>query len=128
MNRIITSLKENLSSVSKVALIVLLCALSGLVISFPLWKLASTFPVAYTVIALTLISVIVAFYLFRYFSKISTKKRIRVILRLLAIIVCLSGSILLILNQMRILGILALLLLPALLFIINMALYEKESV
>lgn len=128
MNRIITSLKENLSSVSKVALIVLLCALSGLVISFPLWKLASTFPVAYTVIALTLISVIVASYLFRYFSKISTKKRIRVILRLLAIIVCLSGSILLILNQMRILGILALLLLPALLFIINMALYEKESV
>ncbi|MBQ5998323.1 MAG: hypothetical protein IJL70_02495 [Treponema sp.] len=128
MNRIITSLKENLSSVSKVALIVLLCALSGLVISFPLWKLASTFPVAYTVIALTLISVIVASYLFRYFSKISTKKRIRVILRLLAIIVCFSGSILLILNQMRILGILALLLLPALLFIINMALYEKESV
>lgn len=127
MNRIISSLKENLSSVSKIALIIILCALSGLVISFPLWKIASTFPVVYTVITLTLIAVAAAFYTFRYFSKISVKKRIRVVLRILAIIVCLSGSVILILHQLRILGILVLILLPALFFIINMVLYEKES-
>ena len=127
MNRIVSSLKENLSSVAKVLLIILLCGVSGILIAFPLWKLASVYPAVYTAIALTLIFAVLVFYIGRYFIKISVKKRIRTILKTLSILLCTAGSVFLILNQHRIFGILALLLIPVFFFIIKISLYEKEA-
>jgi len=127
MNRIVSSLKENLSSVAKILLIILLCGVSGILIAFPLWKLASIYPAVYTAIALTLISAALIFYIVRYFAKISVKKRIRTALKTLSVLLCSAGSVFLILNQHRILGIIALLLIPVFFFIIKISLYEKET-
>ncbi|MCR5495554.1 MAG: hypothetical protein K6F15_07960 [Treponema sp.] len=126
MSRILNTLRENFFTAIKIIILVILCLLSGFIISFPFWKFATTNPKMYTICALSLISIFAIFYIVKNFRAMSVKKAAKILINFFIIAAGTAGIIILILNELRIISLLLLLAILFLCFLTNMLLYEKK--
>lgn len=126
MNRILSALRDNITSIGKIIFLIIFCVLTGLVISFPLWKFATVSPSLYTTICLILIGLSIIFLIYKFIRKNSAKKNIRFFLKTVIFLAGFTGSILLVLSEHRLLALLSIIVMMILIFICNLCLYEKE--
>ena len=127
MNRILSALRDNISNIGKIILLVIFCIFIGLIISYPLWKFATVSPELYTIICLFLIGLLVLFFTIKFIRKNTIKKNIRFFLKVIIFLAGISGSIMLVLSEHRFFALLCFLMMLILFFICNLCLYEKEA-
>lgn len=127
MNRILSALKDNISNIGKIILLVIFCIFIGLIISYPLWKFATVSPELYTIICLFLIGLLILFFTIKFIRKNTIKKNIRFFLKVIIFLAGISGSIMLVLSEHRFFALLCFLMMLILFFICNLCLYEKEA-
>ena len=127
MNRILSALRDNISNIGKIILLVIFCIFIGLIISYPLWKFATVSPELYTIICLFLIGLLILFFTIKYIRKNTIKKNIRFFLKVIIFLAGISGSIMLVLSEHRFFALLCFLMMLILFFICNLCLYEKEA-
>lgn len=127
MNRILSALRDNISNIGKIILLVIFCIFIGLIISYPLWKFATVSPELYTIICLFLIGLLVLFFIIKFIRKNTIKKNIRFFLKVIIFLAGISGSIMLVLSEHRFFALLCFLMMLILFFICNLCLYEKEA-
>ena len=127
MNRILSALRDNISNIGKIILLVIFCIFIGLIISYPLWKFATVSPELYTIICLFLIGLLILFFTIKFIRKNTIKKNIRFFLRVIIFLAGISGSIMLVLSEHRFFALLCFLMMLILFFICNLCLYEKEA-
>lgn len=127
MNRILSALRDNISNIGKIILLVIFCIFIGLIISYPLWKFATVSPELYTIICLFLIGLLILFFTIKFIRKNSIKKNIRFFLKVIIFLAGISGSIMLVLSEHRFFALLCFLMMLILFFICNLCLYEKEA-
>lgn len=127
MNRILSALRENISNIGKIILLVIFCIFIGLIISYPLWKFATVSPELYTIICLFLIGLLILFFTIKFIRKNTIKKNIRFFLKVIIFLAGISGSIMLVLSEHRFFALLCFLMMLILFFICNLCLYEKEA-
>lgn len=127
MNRILSALRDNISNIGKIILLVIFCIFIGLIISYPLWKFATVSPELYTIICLFLIGLLILFFTIKFIRKNTIKKNIRFFLKVIIFLAGISGSIMLVLSEHRFFALLCFLMILILFFICNLCLYEKEA-
>lgn len=127
MNRILSALRDNISNIGKIILLVIFCIFIGLIISYPLWKFATVSPELYTIICLFLIGLLILFFTIKFIRKNTIKKNIRFFLKVIIFLAGISGSIMLVLSEHRFFASLCFLMMLILFFICNLCLYEKEA-
>lgn len=127
MNRILSALRDNISNIGKIILLVIFCIFIGLIISYPLWKFATVSPELYTIICLFLIGLLILFSTIKFIRKNTIKKNIRFFLKVIIFLAGISGSIMLVLSEHRFFALLCFLMMLILFFICNLCLYEKEA-
>lgn len=127
MNRILSALRDNISNIGKIILLVIFCIFIGLLISYPLWKFATVSPELYTIICLFLIGLLILFSTIKFIRKNTIKKNIRFFLKVIIFLAGISGSIMLVLSEHRFFALLCFLMMLILFFICNLCLYEKEA-
>ncbi|MCI7436767.1 MAG: hypothetical protein MSH22_09255 [Spirochaetia bacterium] len=127
MNRILSALRDNISNIGKIILLVIFCIFIGLLISYPLWKFATVSPELYTIICLFLIGLLILFFTIKFIRKNTIKKNIRFFLKVIIFLAGISGSIMLVLSEHRFFALLCFLMMLILFFICNLCLYEKEA-
>lgn len=127
MNRILSALRDNISNIGKIILLVIFCIFIGLLISYPLWKFATVSPELYTIICLFLIGLLILFFIIKFIRKNTIKKNIRFFLKVIIFLAGISGSIMLVLSEHRFFALLCFLMMLILFFICNLCLYEKEA-
>ena len=127
MNRILSALRDNISNIGKIVLLVIFCIFIGLIISYPLWKFATVSPELYTIICLFLIGLLILFFTIKFIRKNTIKKNIRFFLKVIIFLAGISGSIMLVLSEHRFFALLCFLMMLILFFICNLCLYEKEA-
>lgn len=127
MNRILSALRDNISNIGKIILLVIFCFFIGLIISYPLWKFATVSPELYTIICLFLIGLLILFFTIKFIRKNTIKKNIRFFLKVIIFLAGISGSIMLVLSEHRFFALLCFLMMLILFFICNLCLYEKEA-
>lgn len=127
MNRILSALRDNISNIGKIILLVIFCIFIGLIISYPLWKFATVSPELYTIICLFLIGLLILFFTIKFIRKNAIKKNIRFFLKVIIFLAGISGSIMLVLSEHRFFALLCFLMMLILFFICNLCLYEKEA-
>ena len=127
MNRILSALRDNISNIGKIILLVIFCIFIGLIISYPLWKFATVSPELYTIIYLFLIGLLILFFTIKFIRKNTIKKNIRFFLKVIIFLAGISGSIMLVLSEHRFFALLCFLMMLILFFICNLCLYEKEA-
>lgn len=127
MNRILSALRDNISNIGKIILLVIFCIFIGLIISYPLWKFATVSPELYTIICLFLIGLLILFFIIKFIRKNTIKKNIRFFLKVIIFLAGISGSIMLVLSEHRFFALLCFLMMLILFFICNLCLYEKEA-
>lgn len=127
MNRILSALRDNISNIGKIILLVIFCIFIGLIISYPLWKFATVSPELYTIICLFLIGLLILFFAIKFIRKNTIKKNIRFFLKVIIFLAGISGSIMLVLSEHRFFALLCFFLMLILFFICNLCLYEKEA-
>lgn len=127
MNRILSALRDNISNIGKIILLVIFCIFIGLIISYPLWKFATVSPELYTIICLFLIGLLILFFTIKFIRKNTIKKNIRFFLKVIIFLAGSSGSIMLVLSEHRFFALLCFLMMLILFFICNLCLYEKEA-
>ena len=127
MNRILSALRDNISNIGKIILLVIFCIFIGLIISYPLWKFATVSPELYTIICLFLIGLLILFFTIKFIRKNTIKKNIRFFLKVIIFLAGISGSIMLVLSEHRFFALLCFLMMLILFFICNLCLYEKEA-
>lgn len=127
MNRILAALRDNISNIGKIILLVIFCIFIGLLISYPLWKFATVSPELYTIICLFLIGLLILFFTIKFIRKNTIKKNIRFFLKVIIFLAGISGSIMLVLSEHRFFALLCFLMMLILFFICNLCLYEKEA-
>ena len=127
MNRILSALRDNISNIGKIILLVIFCIFIGLIISYPLWKFATVSPELYTIICLFLIELLILFFTIKFIRKNTIKKNIRFFLKVIIFLAGISGSIMLVLSEHRFFALLCFLMMLILFFICNLCLYEKEA-
>ena len=127
MNRILSALRDNISNIGKIILLVIFCIFIGLIISYPLWKFATVSPELYTIICLFLIGLLILFITIKFIRKNTIKKNIRFFLKVIIFLAGISGSIMLVLSEHRFFALLCFLMMLILFFICNLCLYEKEA-
>lgn len=127
MNRILSALRDNISNIGKIILLVIFCIFIGLIISYPLWKFATVSPELYTIICLFLIGLLVLFFIIKFIRKNTIKKNVRFFLKVIIFLAGISGSIMLVLSEHRFFALLCFLMMLILFFICNLCLYEKEA-
>lgn len=127
MNRILSALRDNISNIGKIILLVIFCIFIGLIISYPLWKFATVSPELYTIICLFLIGLLILFFTIKLIRKNTIKKNIRFFLKVIIFLAGISGSIMLVLSEHRFFALLCFLMMLILFFICNLCLYEKEA-
>ena len=127
MNRILSALRDNISNIGKIILLVIFCIIRGLIISYPLWKFATVSPELYTIICLFLIGLLILFFTIKFIRKNTIKKNIRFFLKVIIFLAGISGSIMLVLSEHRFFALLCFLMMLILFFICNLCLYEKEA-
>lgn len=127
MNRILASLKENLFTTGKVIALAAICLISGFLISYPFWKFAVLSPKVYTFCALSLIALGIVYYLVKAFHSMSRRKAIRTILKAVIIVFGAAGTVVLVINEYRVFALLVLIAILALIFTVNLLLYEKKT-
>lgn len=127
MNRILSALRDNISNIGKIILLVNFCIFIGLIISYPLWKFATVSPELYTIICLFLIGLLILFFTIKFIRKNTIKKNIRFFLKVIIFLAGISGSIMLVLSEHRFFALLCFLMMLILFFICNLCLYEKEA-
>lgn len=127
MNRILSALRDNISNIGKIILLVIFCIFIGLIISYPLWKFATVSPELYTIICLFLIGLLILFFAIKFIRKNTIKKNIRFFLKVIIFLAGISGSIMLVLSEHRFFALLCFLIMLILFFICNLCLYEKEA-
>ena len=125
MNRILSALRDNISNIGKIILLVIFCIFIGLIISYPLWKFATVSPELYTIICLFLIGLLILFFTIKFIRKNTIKKNIRFFLKVIIFLAGISGSIMLVLSEHRFFALLCFLMMLILFFICNLCLYEK---
>lgn len=127
MNRILSALRDNISNIGKIILLVIFCIFIGLIISYPLWKFATVSPELYTIICLFLIGLLILFFTIKFIRKNTIKKNIRFFLKVIIFLAGISVSIMLVLSEHRFFALLCFLMMLILFFICNLCLYEKEA-
>lgn len=127
MNRILSALRDNISNIGKIILLVIFCIFIGLIISYPLWKFATVSPELYTIICLFLIGLLILFFTIKFIRKNTIKKNIRFFLKVIIFLAGISGSIMLVLSEHRFFALLCFFMMLILFFICNLCLYEKEA-
>ena len=127
MNRILSALRDNISNIGKIILLVIFCIFIVLIISYSLWKFATVSPELYTIICLFLIGLLILFFTIKFIRKNSIKKNIRFFLKVIIFLAGISGSIMLVLSEHRFFALLCFLMMLILFFICNLCLYEKEA-
>ena len=127
MNRILSALRDNISNIGKIILLVIFCIFIGLIISYPLWKFATVSPFLYIFICLFLIGLLILFFTIKFIRKNTIKKNIRFFLKVIIFLAGISGSIMLVLSEHRFFALLCFLMMLILFFICNLCLYEKEA-
>ncbi len=127
MNRLVASAREHISNAAKIVLLVIFCAAAGFIISFPLWKLATTAPGVYTTISLAVILAAAAFLAFRAIKKLSFISILRLILNIAIVVGGCGGAVLLLLQEKRLFALLAFCAMLFLCFLANSLLYEKPQ-
>lgn len=127
MNRILSALRDNISNIGKIILLVIFCIFIGLIISYPLWKFATVSPELYTIICLFLIGLLILFFTIKFIRKNTIKKNVRFFLKVIIFLAGISGSIMLVLSEHRFFALLCFLMILILFFICNLCLYEKEA-
>lgn len=127
MNRILSALRDNISNIGKIILLVIFCIFIGLIISYPLWKFATVSPELYTIVCLFLIGLLILFFTIKFIRKNTIKKNIRFFLKVIIFLAGISGSIMLVLSEHRFFALLCFLMMLILFFICNLCLYEKEA-
>lgn len=127
MNRVLSALKDNITNIGKIFFLMLFCIITGFVISFPLWKFATTTPHLYTAISLGVIGIMILLFISKMMKNSSTKKMTRIILKFFIYCSGISGSIFLVLKELRLFAFLSLVLMLGLIFLCNILLYEKEQ-
>lgn len=127
MNRILSALRDNISNIGKIILLVIFCIFIGFIISYPLWKFATVSPELYTIICLFLIGLLILFFTIKFIRKNTIKKNIRFFLKVIIFLAGISGSIMLVLSEHRFFALLCFLMMLILFFICNLCLYEKEA-
>ena len=127
MNRILSALRDNISNIGKIILLVIFCIFIGLLISYPLWKFATVSPELYTIICLFLIGLLILFFTIKFIRKNTIKKNVRFFLKVIIFLAGISGSIMLVLSEHRFFALLCFLMMLILFFICNLCLYEKEA-
>ncbi|MBR0546101.1 MAG: hypothetical protein IIW99_07805 [Treponema sp.] len=127
MNRILSALRDNISNIGKIILLVIFCIFIGLIISYPLWKFATVSPELYTIICLFLIGLLILFFTIKFIRKNTIKKNVRFFLKVIIFLAGISGSIMLVLSEHRFFALLCFLMMLILFFICNLCLYEKEA-
>lgn len=127
MNRILSALRDNISNIGKIILLVIFCIFIGLIISYPLWKFATVSPELYTIICLFLIGLLILFFTIKFIRKNTIKKNIRFFLKVIIFLAGISGCIMLVLSEHRFSALLCFLMMLILFFICNLCLYEKEA-
>lgn len=127
MNRILSALRDNISNIGKIILLVIFCIFIGLIISYPLWKFATVSPELYTIICLFLIGLLILFFTIKFIRKNTIKKNIRFFLKVIIFLAGISGSIMLVLSEHRFFALLCFLMMLILFFICDLCLYEKEA-
>ena len=127
MKRILSALRDNISNIGKIILLVIFCIFIGLLISYPLWKFATVSPELYTIICLFLIGLLILFFTIKFIRKNTIKKNIRFFLKVIIFLAGISGSIMLVLSEHRFFALLCFLMMLILFFICNLCLYEKEA-
>lgn len=127
MNRILSALRDNISNIGKIILLVIFCIFIGLIISYPLWKFATVSSELYTIICLFLIGLLILFFTIKFIRKNTIKKNIRFFLKVIIFLAGISGSIMLVLSEHRFFALLCFLMMLILFFICNLCLYEKEA-
>ena len=127
MNRILSALRDNISNIGKIFLLVIFCIFIGLIISYPLWKFATVSPELYTIICLFLIGLLILFFTIKFIRKNTIKKNIRFFLKVIIFLAGISGCIMLVLSEHRFFALLCFLMMLILFFICNLCLYEKEA-
>ena len=125
MNRILSALRDNISNIGKIILLVIFCIFIGLIISYPLWKFATVSPELYTIICLFLIGLLILFFTIKFIRKNTIKKNVRFFLKVIIFLAGISGSIMLVLSEHRFFALLCFLMMLILFFICNLCLYEK---
>ncbi len=75
--------KSVFGSVAKVLFLAVFCALAGLVISWPLWKFASSAPRVYTAVLLSAAAAFLLFCIVRAVRKAPPKKTLKILLNIL---------------------------------------------
>lgn len=127
MNRILSALRDNISNIGKIILLVIFCIFIGLIISYPLWKFATVSPELYTIICLFLIGLLILFFTIKFIRKNTIKKNVRFFLKVIIFLAGISGCIMLVLSEHRFSALLCFLMMLILFFICNLCLYEKEA-
>ena len=127
MNRILSALRDNISNIGKIILLVIFCIFIGLIISYPLWKFATVSSELYTIICLFFIGLLILFFTIKFIRKNTIKKNIRFFLKVIIFLAGISGSIMLVLSEHRFFALLCFLMMLILFFICNLCLYEKEA-
>lgn len=127
MNRILSALRDNISNIGKIILLVIFCIFIGLIISYPLWKFATVSPELYTIICLFLIGLLILFFTIKFIRKNTIKKNVRFFLKVIIFLAGISGSIMLVLSEHRFFALLCFFMMLILFFICNLCLYEKEA-
>ena len=127
MNRILSALRDNISNIGKIILLVIFCIFIGLIISYPLWKFATVSPELDRIICLFLIGLLILFFTIKFIRKNTIKKNIRFFLKVIIFLAGISGSIMLVLSEHRFFALLCFLMMLILFFIFYLCLYEKEA-
>ena len=127
MNRILSALRDNISNIGKIILLVIFCIYICLIISYTLLKIATVSPELYTIICLFLIGLLILFFTIKFIRKNTIKKNIRFFLKVIIFLAGISGCIMLVLSEHRFFALLCFLMMLILFFICNLCLYEKEA-
>jgi len=98
------------NSALKVLLLLAFCTLLGAAIVYPLWNFATKAPRVYTISILVLIGAILIFLLVKKILKSGAKTVFMHLLRIAIIVAGISGAVVLVLYEMRLLAIPALIL------------------
>ncbi|MFA6856102.1 MAG: hypothetical protein WCR31_02735 [Treponema sp.] len=109
-----SSIRKHLFSAGKFAVLIAACIGSGVIIVWPLWRFATSAPVLYTIVVVSLFTVFAAYRIIRAIRSSSWKSVVRVFLHIAIITGGLYAAVMLVFSGYRLLAIPVTILIPVL--------------
>jgi hypothetical protein len=116
------SIRKHLASAGKSAALIAVCIATGIIIVWPLWRFATSAPVLYTIVVISLFITFAAYRIIRAIRSSSWQSVIRVFLHIVIITAGLYAAVMLVFRGYRLLAIPVIVLIPVLYIISSLIL------